>query len=70
VGSGLHAAVLLRADRRFSLSHGTGSRSRPAPRSISGDAFGTVPMARAEVAYERLFAGGSSSSNGLGYELA
>jgi hypothetical protein len=70
VGSGLHAAVLL------GLSHTLGSSGRSAlsvaagPSLVSGDAFGTVPMARAEVAFERLFGRRWIFFYGLGYESA
>jgi hypothetical protein len=70
VGSGLHAAVLLRADRRFSLSQRNRLSFAAGPSLVSGDAFGTVPMARAEVAYERLFGRRFLFFYGLGYELA
>ena len=70
VGSGLHAAVLLRVDRRFGSSVRNRLSLAAGPSLVSGDAFGTVPMARAEVAYERLFGRRWIFFSGLGYELA
>jgi hypothetical protein len=69
-GSGLHAAVLLRADRGFGLSLRNTLSLAAGPSLVSGDAFGTVPMARAEVAYERLFGRRWIFFYGLGYEFA
>ena len=69
-GSGLHAALLLRADRTFGSSGRNTLSLAAGPSLVSGDAYGTVPMARAEVAYERLFGRRWIFFYGLGYESA
>jgi hypothetical protein len=68
--SGLHAAILLRADRTLTASGRSALSLAAGPSLVSGDAFGTVPMARAEVAFDLRFARRWVFFYGLGYEWA
>jgi hypothetical protein len=70
VGSGLHAALLLRVDHRLGSSGRSGLSLAAGPSLVSGDAFGTVPMARAEVAFDLRFHRRWIFFYGLGYESA
>jgi hypothetical protein len=69
-GSGLHAALLLRVGHTLGTSGRNTLSVAAGPSLVSGDAYGTVPMARAEVAYERLFGRRWVFFYGLGYETA
>ena len=69
-GSGLHAALLLRVGHTLGTSGRNTLSLAAGPALVSGDAYGTVPMARAEVAYERLFGRRWVFFYGLGYETA
>jgi hypothetical protein len=68
--SGLHAAVLLRADRKLTASGRSALSLAFGPSLVSGDAYGTVPLARAEVGFDLRFARRWVFSYGLGYEWA
>jgi hypothetical protein len=70
VDSGLHGALLLRADRKLTSSGRTALSLAAGPSFVSGDAFGTVPMARAEVGFDLRFRQKWVFFYGLGYELA
>jgi hypothetical protein len=70
VGSGLHGALLLRVDRKLTASGRSALSLALGPSFVSGDAFGTVPMARAELGFDLRFARRWVFSYGLGYELA
>jgi hypothetical protein len=70
LGSGLHGLALLRVQQdltrsgRMRLSLGAG------PSFVSGDVFGTVPMARAELGFEWRFSDRALFSVSTGYESA
>lgn len=70
VGSGLHAAVLLRVDRKLTSSGRTSLSLAAGPSLVSGSAFGTVPMARAELGFDLRFRRKWVFFYGLGYESA
>jgi hypothetical protein len=70
VGSGLHAAILLRVDRKLTASGRSALSLAVGPSLVSGDAFGTVPMARAELGFDLRFARRWVFSYGIGYEWA
>ena len=70
VGSGLHGALLLRADRKLTASGRSALSLAAGPSFVSGDAFGTVPMARAEVGFDLRFKRRFVFFYGLGYETA
>lgn len=70
VGSGLHAAVLLRVDRKLTSSGRTSLSLAAGPSLVSGSAFGTVPMARAELGFDLRFRRRWVFFYGLGYESA
>jgi hypothetical protein len=68
--SGLHGALLLRVDRTLTASGRSALSLALGPSFVSGDAFGTVPMARAELGFDLRFARRWVFSYGLGYESA
>jgi hypothetical protein len=70
LGSGLHAAVLLRAHRQLTSSGRTTLSLAAGPSLVSGSAFGTVPMARAELGFDLRFHRNWIFFYGLGYESA
>ena len=70
VGSGRHGALLLRVDRKLTASGRTALSLAAGPSFVSGDAFGTVPMARAEVGFELRLRRRWVFFYGLGYESA
>ena len=70
VGSGLHAALLLRVDRKLTASGRTALCLAVGPSLVSGDAFGTVPMARVELGFDLRFKRKWIFFYGLGYESA
>jgi hypothetical protein len=70
IGSGLHAALLLRVDRKLTASGRSALSLAVGPSLVSGDAFGTVPMARAELGFDLRFARKWVFSYGIGYEIA
>ena len=70
VSSGLHGALLLRVDRKLTASGRSALSLGLGPSFVSGDAFGTVPMARAEVGFDLRFARRWVFFYGLGYESA
>jgi len=70
VDSGLHGALLLRLDRKLTPSGRTALSLAFGPSFVSGDAFGTVPMARAEVGFDLRFRRRWVFFYGLGYESA
>jgi hypothetical protein len=70
VGSGLHAAALLRVDRKLTSSGRSSLSLAAGPSLVSGSAFGTVPMARAEVGFDLRFRRRWVFFYGLGYESA
>ena len=70
VSSGLHAAVLLRAHRQLTSSGRTSLSLAAGPSLVSGSAFGTVPMARAELGFDLRFRQNWIFFYGLGYESA
>ena len=70
VGSGLHAAVLLRIDQKLTSSGRTALSLAAGPSLVSGSAFGTVPMARAEIGFDLRFHRSWVLFYGLGYESA
>jgi hypothetical protein len=69
-GSGLHAALLLRADHKLTSSGRSTLSLAAGPSLVSGDAYGTVPMARAEAAFDLRFRRRWIFFYGLGYEWA
>jgi hypothetical protein len=70
IGSGLHAAAMFRFEQRLT-DNGRGLLSIAAgPSLVSGDAFGTVAMARAEVGFDWRFARRMIASLSMGYEWA
>jgi hypothetical protein len=70
VGSGLHAAVLLRVDHKLTASGRSALSLAAGPSLVSGSAFGTVPMARAELGFDLRFRRKWIFFYGLGYESA
>ena len=70
VDSGLHAAVLLRVDRKLTSSGRSSLSLAAGPSLVSGSAFGTVPMARAEIGFDLRFRRSWIFFYGLGYESA
>ena len=68
--SGLHGALLLRLDRKLTASGRTALSLALGPSFVSGDAFGTVPMARAELGFDLRFRRRWIFFYGLGYESA
>lgn len=70
VDSGLHGALLLRVDRRLGATGRSGLSLAAGPSFVSGDAFGTVPMARAEAGFDLRFKRRFVFFYGLGYETA
>jgi hypothetical protein len=70
IDSGLHAAVLLRADRKLTASGRSALSLAAGPSLVSGDAYGTVPMARTELAFDLRFARRWVFFYGIGYEWA
>jgi hypothetical protein len=69
-GSGLHAAVLLRAHRTLTSSGRSSLSLAAGPSLVSGDAFGTVPMARVELGFDLRFGRRWIFFYGLGYETS
>ena len=70
VDSGLHAALLLRVDRKLTASGRAALSLAAGPSLVSGSAFGTVPMARAELGFDLRFRRTWIFFYGLGYESA
>ena len=70
VDSGLHGALLLRVDHRLGASGRSGLSLAAGPSLVSGDAFGTVPMARAEAGFDLRFKRRFVFFYGHGYETA
>ena len=70
VGSGLHGALLLRVDRKLTASGRSALSLAAGPSLVSGDAFGTVPMARVELGFDLRFRRRWVFFYGLGYESA
>ena len=70
IDSGLHAALLLRADHKLTASGRSALSLAAGPSLVSGDAYGTVPMARAELGFDLRFARRWVFSYGIGYEWA
>jgi hypothetical protein len=70
VDSGLHGALLLRVDRKLTASGRTALSLAAGPSLVSGGAFGTVPMARAELGFDLRFRRTWIFFYGLGYESA
>ena len=70
VDSGLHAAVLLRVDHKLTSSGRTSLSLAAGPSLVSGGAYGTVPMARAELGFDLRFRRNWIFFYGLGYESA
>jgi hypothetical protein len=70
VDSGLHAAVLLRADHKLTASGRSALSLAAGPSLVSGDAYGTVPMVRTELAFDLRFARRWVFFYGIGYEWA
>ena len=68
--SGLHAALLLRADHKLTSSGRSALSLAAGPSLVSGDAYGTVPMVRAEAAFDLRFHRRWVFFYGLGYEWA
>ncbi|HET6897521.1 MAG TPA: hypothetical protein VFK70_04200 [Vicinamibacteria bacterium] len=70
IDSGLHAALLLRADHKLTASGRSALSLAAGPSLVSGDAYGTVPMLRTELAFDLRFARRWVFFYGLGYEWA
>ena len=70
IDSGVHAAVLLRADHKLTASGRSALSLAAGPSLVSGDAYGTVPMVRTELAFDLRFARRWVVFYGLGYEWA
>jgi hypothetical protein len=70
VGSGRHGALLLRVHRKLTASGRSALSLAVGPSFVSGDAFGTVPMARAELGFDLRFRRRWVFFYGLGYESA
>jgi hypothetical protein len=70
VASGLHGAVLLRVDRKLTSSGRSSLSLAAGPSLVSGSAYGTVPMARAELGFDLRFRRAWIFSYGIGYESA
>jgi hypothetical protein len=67
-GSGLHAALLLRAHRTLTSSGRSSLSLAAGPSLVSGEAFGTVPMVRAELGFDLRFRRKWIFFYGIGYE--
>jgi hypothetical protein len=70
IDSGLHAALLLRADHKLTASGRSALSLAAGPSLVSGDAYGTVPMVRTELAFDLRFARRWVFFYGIGYEWA
>ncbi len=70
LGSGLHGLALLHVGRDLTKSGRTRLSIGAGPSFVSGDVFGTVPMARAELAFEWRFARRAVFTASTGYESA
>jgi len=70
IDSGLHAALLLRAEHKLTASGRSALSLAAGPSLVSGDAYGTVPMVRTELAFDLRFARRWVFFYGLGYEWA
>jgi len=68
LSSGLHGAALLKVHHKLSESGRTRVSLGAGPSFISGDVFGTVPMARAEAGLDWRFAKAAVFSLTIGYE--
>jgi hypothetical protein len=68
LGSGLHGAALLRAERRLTSSGRTLLSLGAGPSFVSGDVFGTVPMARIELGFDWRFRAAGVFFASVGYE--
>jgi hypothetical protein len=68
IGSGLHAAALLRLEHALSDSGRWVLSFAAGPSLVSGDAFGTVPMLRGEGGVDLRFAKNKVFSLSIGYE--
>ena len=70
IGSGLHAALLFRFHRTLTASGRSSLSLAAGPSLVSGSAFGTVPMARVELGFDRRIGGAGIFFAGIGYEIA
>ena len=68
LGSGLHAGALLRVEQRLTQSGRALLSLAGGPSLVSGDVFGTVPMARLEGGFDWRFAKVMVVSLSIGYE--
>ena len=69
LGSGLHGGTLLRLDHKLTPSGRALVSLAAGPSFVSGDVFGSVPMARAEAGFDWRFAKGAAVvSLSIGYE--
>jgi hypothetical protein len=70
LGSGLHGLVLFHVHQDLTRSGRTRLSLGAGPSFVSGDVFGTVPMARAELGFQWRFADRAVFSASTGYESA
>jgi hypothetical protein len=70
LGSGLHGAALLRLEHKLSAGGATRLSLAAGPSFVSGDVFGTVPMARVDAGFDWRFARPAILSFAVGYESA
>jgi hypothetical protein len=68
LGSGLHGAALLRLEHKLTSSGRSLLSLAGGPSFVSGDVFGTVPMARVDVGFDWRFAPTALASLTMGYE--
>lgn len=68
LGSGLHAAALLRLEHRLTAGGRALLSVSGGPSLATGDVFGTVPMARLEGGVDWRFAKSTVASMSIGYE--
>jgi hypothetical protein len=70
LGSGLHGLALLQVHQDLTRSGRTRLSLGAGPSFVSGDVFGTVPMARVELGFQWRFADRAVFSASTGYESA
>jgi hypothetical protein len=70
IASGLHASLLLRLEHRLTASGRWRVSGAAGPSLVSGDAFGTVPLAHADAALSAGLSSGLRLTFALGYESA
>ena len=70
LGSGLHGLALLHVEQNLTRSGRTRLSLGAGPSFVSGDVFGTVPMARVELGFEWRFSDRAFFRASTGYESA